>query len=75
MTRETMARIRLLSEKALETNFNTTGGRDLQIIATFEVARQIAILSDEMHRMNKKNDELVACLKGIALRMEAKDAG
>lgn len=49
-----------------------TGG--VQVVATLEVARQIALLTEELRRIAKKNDEMVACVKGILLRMEARDA-
>lgn len=73
MTKDMQTAIRVLSEKVtekLQSSNIASLYEEWPVIAQLEQARQLAMLTEELHRMGRRMDELVACTKGILLRME-----
>lgn len=63
MTKETQTKIRVMAESMtsdLYADYSRVGYLNTpaaQLLAQLEVARQFALLTEEMHRLNKKLDE------------------
>lgn len=75
MTKETQTAVRVLSEKVIEKLQSSNIAslyEEWPVIAQLEQARQLALLTEEMHRMGRRMDDLLSCTKGILLRLEGK---